>query len=259
MVREIDSYFSDAHWAQPLSDFERFRLQETAAHLPEDLGDMLDVGCGDGRLLRTLEARGYSGTLTGCDGSHAGLARAGVPGVRCDVGALPFADGSFDGVACCEVMEHLPDDVLRSLVSELQRVARSYVYITVPYDEDLAQGLVLCHGCGHRFHVHGHRHSFRPEDIAGLFPDWTPRRLGVFGVGSRRRYRPWILRMKQSVFDCWAWACDLDCPECGTPVDPESKKLVRNALGGLNVLLTPGKTAGGWVYALFERKAGGGA
>ena len=24
MVREIDSYFSDAHWAQPLSDFERF-------------------------------------------------------------------------------------------------------------------------------------------------------------------------------------------------------------------------------------------
>jgi SAM-dependent methyltransferase len=43
-------------------------------------------------------------------------------GVRMDVTAIPFRDGSFDAVLCSHVLEHVPDD--RRALRELHRVLR---------------------------------------------------------------------------------------------------------------------------------------
>ena len=43
--------------------------------------------------------------------------------VVADVTALPFADGSFDGITCGYVLEHVPDPPLG--LSELARVLRT--------------------------------------------------------------------------------------------------------------------------------------
>ena len=47
---------------------------------------------------------------------------------------LPFPDRSFDVVGCFEVLEHLPGDLPRRALSELARVARQAVVLSVPHE-----------------------------------------------------------------------------------------------------------------------------
>lgn len=88
---------------------------------------VLDVGCGGGFLSESFAKDGFE--VTGLDpsaGSIAAAARhAEAAGLRIAyrVGrgeSLPFADGAFDIVACCDVLEHV-DDVDR-VVGEVARV-----------------------------------------------------------------------------------------------------------------------------------------
>ena len=54
--------------------------------------------------------------------------------VRADLTDLPFADGRFDVVLSCHVLEHIPDDI--AAMAELARVLRpgGWAAIMVPYD-----------------------------------------------------------------------------------------------------------------------------
>jgi SAM-dependent methyltransferase len=56
---------------------------------------VLDVGCGEGELARYLP----DGAWVGLDNSQTMLDRAPAGGVLGEATALPFPDGSFDGVA----------------------------------------------------------------------------------------------------------------------------------------------------------------
>ena len=71
---------------------------------------VLDVGCGPGRDMAWLEARGA--TMTGVDFSTEmlKLARTRVQGhlEQMDMRALRFADSSFDGVWCNAALLHVP-------------------------------------------------------------------------------------------------------------------------------------------------------
>jgi SAM-dependent methyltransferase len=102
----------------------------------EDGHRILDCGCGMGfwlfamQRLRRLE-------LVGVDADPARLdwaEREGVAAelVRADAQALPFPDGSFDGVLMSEVLEHLPDD--GRALREVRRVLRpgGVLAISVP-------------------------------------------------------------------------------------------------------------------------------
>jgi SAM-dependent methyltransferase len=64
-----------------------------------------------------------------------GVDREGYPGVavRADLAALPFADGSVDGVLCEMVLEHVPD--ARAALREIARVVRpgGRVYVALPF------------------------------------------------------------------------------------------------------------------------------
>lgn len=78
---------------------------------------VLDVGCGEGELARHLP----EGTWVGIDSSRR-MIRGAPPGARmAQADSLPFADGSFGGVALLYVLYHLadPDRALR----ESRRVA----------------------------------------------------------------------------------------------------------------------------------------
>jgi SAM-dependent methyltransferase len=80
---------------------------------------LVDVGCGQGRLLAGLRHYDASLHLHGFDDSAAALSRAaasGLPVARLDLGSLSAADAehaarqisSFDVACCLEVAEHLP-------------------------------------------------------------------------------------------------------------------------------------------------------
>ncbi len=109
---------------------------------------VLEVGCGEGRLAQHLlaHARRPPERFEACDLSLERLA----PGLserihfrEASVEALPYADGQFELVVCCEVLEHVPHPA--AALVELRRVARRAVLLSTPR-EPLWRALNLARG-----------------------------------------------------------------------------------------------------------------
>jgi 2-polyprenyl-3-methyl-5-hydroxy-6-metoxy-1,4-benzoquinol methylase len=90
---------------------------------------LLDVGCGHGWYIETLEREGAQ--VTGIDLSPAQLAAArtylgrSVPLTAGSVLAVPVKSGTFDGVYAVNVFHHLEDERLQTAaLAELARVVR---------------------------------------------------------------------------------------------------------------------------------------
>jgi SAM-dependent methyltransferase len=97
-------------------------------------GRVLDLGCGEGRQVHAfhledgVETIGLDADMPSLVKASAGLASLPpAPGptllMRGDAYRLPFADGAFDVVVCCEVLEHLPD--VGAALAEIDRVLKA--------------------------------------------------------------------------------------------------------------------------------------
>jgi len=102
-------------------------LAELATRFLARLGPdarVLDVGCGAGRDMAWMEARGA--TVTGIDLSTGMLTRAReiVQGelLGMDMRHLDLPDGHFDGVWCCVSLLHLPKTQAPIALAEMRRV-----------------------------------------------------------------------------------------------------------------------------------------
>lgn len=116
--------------------FHRRIIAEVLALAPRTF---LDAGCGEGFVARRIIDAVPGIALTGCDvsGPALDIAASANPEVRFVAGSvveLPFPDRSFDVVGCFEVLEHLPGDLPRRALTELARVARWAVVLSVPHE-----------------------------------------------------------------------------------------------------------------------------
>jgi SAM-dependent methyltransferase len=142
---------------------------------------ILDIGCGYGDML----AETAGALRVGIDVNAGALAQAAarVPGAHflmADVARLPLADGSFDGVICSEVLEHLEHP--ETLASEIVRVTRpgGTYCITVPNEAVTTLGRYVL---GKRpAKSPAHKQDFTPATVASLFPD-RPMRQRVVPFG----------------------------------------------------------------------------
>ena len=98
---------------------------------------LLEVGCGEGYLLKRLEKRLQGLDLLATDISPEIIAKAEllipeVPKLVASAYDLPLEDKSRDIVLACEVMEHVeePDELL----VEAKRVARKHCIFSVPHE-----------------------------------------------------------------------------------------------------------------------------
>ncbi len=91
-------------------------------------GKILDVGCGQGLLLKKIGQRAAAGSqLFGLDISPklVGMARENNPGATIEVGdaeAMPYPDGEFDIVCMTEALEHMLD--YGRALAEIHRVLK---------------------------------------------------------------------------------------------------------------------------------------
>lgn len=92
----------------------------------KDIKSVLEVGIGNKTVYSYLKNFGYN--VTSCD-----FDKSLKPDVINDVRNLSFKDNKFDAVVCFEVLEHLPLKDLPKALSELHRVSKKYVIISVPY------------------------------------------------------------------------------------------------------------------------------
>lgn len=115
-----------------LRRFHDVLLAELRAVAPRSV---LDVGCGEGFTLELLRQKHIGERLEGIDFLQRAIdiGRELHPELTLkqgDIYQLPYPDGAFDAVICCEVLEHLehPERAMR----ELQRVVKKYCIISVP-------------------------------------------------------------------------------------------------------------------------------
>lgn len=105
---------------------------------PARLRDVLDFGCGCGRLLAGWVMRGLTFRLQGCDYNLQFVAwcNANIPGVLVRQNRLaepiPYDAGSFDLVYLLSVFTHLTLTEQHRLIAEFHRVLRpkGHLYIT---------------------------------------------------------------------------------------------------------------------------------
>lgn len=99
---------------------------------------LLDVGCGMGALVRALLMAGLD--ATGLDVAPACIehGNAIAPGrfVHGSILELPFDDDAFDVVVCTDVLEHLGEADVDRAISELVRVSRRGLYLTIATGPD---------------------------------------------------------------------------------------------------------------------------
>jgi SAM-dependent methyltransferase len=127
---------------------------------PYVTGEALDIGAGSGALIRALAARGFRARGVDLYSTSPDIAQGSIT-------ALPFEEGSFDTVFCCDVIEHLADNQIEQGLKEVARVLRpkGHFIVTTPFDEDLRDNTVTCPECGHAFHRYGHLQSFSLDSL----------------------------------------------------------------------------------------------
>ncbi len=142
---------------------------------------VLNIGAGGGQLEAGALRRGWG--IHTLDPDPLAIERLQATGVHAQQGyieRLPYADGEFDCVVASEVLEHLTDDQRRQGLAEMARVLKpgGHVFVTVPADENLAEGRVVCPDCGSVFHRWGHQASFSAERLRSeISPHFTVKEL----------------------------------------------------------------------------------
>jgi len=240
---------------------ERERITKTIELIPPDVRTILDLGCGNGAFLNSLPDVYQA---VGLDSSQEALKYVKTKAIHGDVAALPFESGSFDLVTCLEVLEHLPFGVFERALSELQRVSKKYIIISVPNNEGLDYYLVICPACRCWYNPHRHVRSFNSEKLKDLFEQFVLAELKEIGP---LEFRPQYNRFLYAAYRLWRNTSPPNtavCPQCGYQPTGElsvpATKL-RSWLSYLVRLLKPftkiiwrSQYRHRWLLALYVRK-----
>ena len=208
---EVANSYDEQRFSGASGAWVNAREIELALSLVPSFHRALDLGCGTGRLTRSLAERGPT---VGMDASSAMLARAqatGAPLVQGDSFALPFADASFDAVVALRFFFHF--ESADALLREIARIVAprgvvvfdTYLWSLrawLPLDRARWGGGVFVHlpreieeaSRQLGWQVVRHEHSF-------LFSPYAYRRLPLAGVRILSRVEGWLpARLRARVF-----------------------------------------------------------
>lgn len=181
--------------------------------IPEDVGTVIDVGCGNGIICNAL-ASDYE--VTAIDISETALKTVNVNKLLASATDIPFADNSFDLVFSSEMLEHLSSADLVEAAHEMLRVTKKYLLISVPFQEQLSKSMVKCKVCAEVYHAYGHLHSFHESSLRALFPGTQKLDSRSFGPSSKD-YHPLLLWVKKHLGGQYFHpAAPVLCPRCGS-------------------------------------------
>ncbi len=205
-----------AAWQHMPEQQERARLADE--WLPAEVSSVLDIGCGNGIYTRHPAS---SRSKVGLDLSLTALRLVGTARVQATAARLPFGDGQFDAAVSMEMLEHLPLPIYQVTLDEILRVSRSYILITVPYNENLAYSLVTCPACHGTFHPYQHVRSFSEAALQHLFASRAHllRLEGILPTQRRAFHAVWNLVRAYKHRRGRNFPAGSVCPQCGYTVE----------------------------------------
>lgn len=272
-MSEFEKLYYDAprFWENGVleDDFNLARINQTIDLVPGDTKSLLDAGCGNGIFLNNLALKKPQIKGFGFDRSEEALKYVEVPHATGDMDKLNFDSRSFDCVTSLEVIEHLPIKVYKNALSEMARVARNYIIISVPYNENLEENSNQCPSCKTIFNADLHMRSFDLETFRSLFHSlgFTCKKYLLAGeVKTFKFHHSYRKLFYPSQFRAWRSPV---CPICGfmenfykreesnsrTPMAKSSggSRSIRSMLFALPKKLWPKEIKYTWVLGLFER------
>ncbi len=241
------------------------RIDATINSIPTDTKTILDVGCGNGAFINRLahEFPERFEKIVGLDPCREALTYVKTEKVNENINGIPFEANSFDLVSCLEVLEHLPQQDFEKGLSEIQRVSKKYILLSVPNDEVLEQMLVLCPQCCCAFNPYFHMRSFNKENLRRLFDDFKTvavREIGPASLFYSYNRLMFFLRL------CYGNSAPPKlsiCPQCGyqnktiLPDDRSHRKkpaLSFEKLVPFFKLFIKRKKKMRWILALYEKQ-----
>lgn len=124
------SNYTDYSWSRLGSYFEK-----TAKHIVDKFtpSSALDVGCAKGYLVKALSELDV--VAYGIDPSEYALSEVDLnyrDKVRIGIAqSLPFLNNSFDVVTCFDVLEHISEEEVSTVLSEMFEVSKQWVILRV--------------------------------------------------------------------------------------------------------------------------------
>ncbi|MCX7943234.1 MAG: glycosyltransferase, partial [Deltaproteobacteria bacterium] len=211
MKFEKDYYEQKSLWEGPLLDYQKDVIVEIHRIIPSDVKTVLDAGCGNGIVCNTMVDK-YDVTAIDISEIALNYVKVGKKLVA-SIDNLPFDDKSFDLVMVNDVLEHLNDDMYGNAISEIQRVSKGYIIVTLPFLENLEFNLTKCRSCDREFHVNLHKRNFSFKEISSLFEDFKLKRVVFCGKTYQSTITPFIsLRHKLGHY---LGGEHILCPFCG--------------------------------------------
>nr|VFK39499.1 MAG: Methyltransferase domain-containing protein [Candidatus Kentron sp. SD]VFK44529.1 MAG: Methyltransferase domain-containing protein [Candidatus Kentron sp. SD] len=222
MTQNKQLYNSPGIWNQDIQKGQQDLLQALIDFVPENCRNILDVGCGDGKITSRF-ARATGLTVIGVDASEEALSRCDFETMLGDASRLKLPDGAFDAVMSLDLLEHLPDEEEEKAWTELFRVALKAVLVAVPFREELLDGMTRCAACGQQYHVNWHMRAYDwPELIRRTPNGWKPSGIVLTGE-AWSPYHPLETRIRRELLDEWSGWPEAICPHCGKSGQPANR------------------------------------
>ena len=111
------------------TDLNQASLSLILKTIPADTEKLIDIGSGNGYLLKQIKKAYPKIGLSGFDIKDTDTATE-YSYIKGNIEALPFEDKSFDVVTCSHVLEHIID--VDKAISELKRITKKTLIIAVP-------------------------------------------------------------------------------------------------------------------------------
>lgn len=247
--REFYSYIYNSE--NYFHGLESERINRILKRIPSK-GSILEIGCGDGRLLNKINAD----FKIGIDFSIKPLIHVKTLTFAANVSNLPFSNNSFELVICSEILEHLNNTISNKTLDEIRRVSSRYILISVPYKENLNQRVAKCIQCNSLFNVSLHYKSFDEEKIRNLFLDGNIIFIEKFGY---RNIFPYNFNKLERLTGNYFIKKEIICPHCGKKDPCKRKNIIGKLLNIMliiirNLFFFYKKKKPIWILAIFERR-----
>lgn len=226
---ELKYYNQNEVWNNYVNNSKEIRrAEEILRYIPGDVSSILDIGCGNGIVTNMINKE----CVIGMDFAITPLKNVKKSAVCGSIHSLPFKENMLDLILMTEVLEHLNDKIYKKAIKEINRLKPKYLMISVPFDENLEEGLCKCGSCGTLFNVAHHYRSFNEKWYSNEFPDYKVQFANYSShITPQNRY---ILKLMHfcGAYNGFQYAV---CPECGNkPVAPQV--LLKYTLTGINYI-----------------------